>query len=155
MTPRGPGSSRAQVSRSMRVLSRLWGQSGGDIGGGHGGTFPLGGNVPRTVSRLSRDKCPADVSRPPAAAQGPAPQPGRMRDAMPQTAAWVDELRAAFGAEAVDAAIRAGVQAQREAHRIAQTQGPEAAQRWLAAQPFPAGHFHAEERGHVVGVQRP
>lgn len=101
---------RAQMSRSIAVLSRLWGQTGGDIGGGHGGTFPLRGNVPRTVSRLSRDICPAEVSRQPDAAQGTAPQPGRMRDAMPQTAAWIDELREALGREAIDRIVRAGMQ---------------------------------------------
>lgn len=32
-----------------------------------------------------------------------------MRDSMPQTAAWIDDLRAAFGAGAVNGAIRAGI----------------------------------------------
>ena len=143
------------MSRSIAVLSRLWGQTGGDIGGGHGGTFPLRGNVPRTVSRLSRDICPAEVSRQPDAAQGTAPQPGRMRDAMPQTAAWIDELREALGRKAIDAAIRAGLNAQREADRIAAAYGPDAATRWLAAQPFLDGSFWAEEGGVSVGVRRP
>ena len=36
--------------------------------------------------------------------------PGRLREAMPQTAAFIDELRAAFGREAIDGQIRKGMQ---------------------------------------------
>jgi len=32
-----------------------------------------------------------------------------MREAMPTVAAWIDDLRAAFGAETIDAAIRGAV----------------------------------------------
>lgn len=32
-----------------------------------------------------------------------------MREAMPTVAAWIDDLRAAFGAETIDAAIRGGM----------------------------------------------
>lgn len=36
-------------------------------------------------------------------------KPGHMRQAMPTVAGWIDELRAEFGAEAIDASIRAGL----------------------------------------------
>lgn len=35
-----------------------------------------------------------------------------MRQAMPTVTAWIDDLRAAFGAEMIDAAIRAGIDGQ-------------------------------------------
>lgn len=49
-----------------------------------------------------------------------------LRQAMPQVTAFIDNLRAAFGAEAIDAAIKAGI----------------------------AGHqtFHAKENGHEIGT---
>lgn len=34
---------------------------------------------------------------------------GRMREAMPTVAGWIDELRRAFGADQVDPSIRAGM----------------------------------------------
>jgi hypothetical protein len=52
-----------------------------------------------------------------------------LRQAMPTVAGWIDELRAAFGAQAIDAAIRAG----------------------LDGQPT----FHAREAGHEVGTPIP
>lgn len=39
----------------------------------------------------------------------PAGGPKPMRLAMPLTAAWIDDLRAAFGAEAIDGQIRNGI----------------------------------------------
>lgn len=36
-------------------------------------------------------------------------QPENLRAEMPQTAAWIDELRAAFGADTINNAIRAGM----------------------------------------------
>jgi hypothetical protein len=50
-----------------------------------------------------------------------------LREQMPETAAFIDALRREFGAELVDAAIRAGIKGQ-------------------------AGCFYAEERGHQVGT---
>lgn len=38
---------------------------------------------------------------------------GELRQAMPTVASWIDELRAAFGADMIDAAIRAGIAGQR------------------------------------------
>lgn len=50
-----------------------------------------------------------------------------MRDAMPHTAAFIDDLRAAFGAEQINAQIKKGI----------------------AGLP---GHFHARENGHEAGT---
>ena len=50
-----------------------------------------------------------------------------LREAMPQTAAFIDDLRAAFGAEQINAAIKKGMAGM-------------------------AGHFHASENGHQAGT---
>lgn len=52
---------------------------------------------------------------------------GSMRDLMPQTAAFIDELREVFGADQIDPSIRLG----------------------LAGVPF---KFHATEGGHELGT---
>lgn len=52
-----------------------------------------------------------------------------LRQAMPTVAGWIDALRAAFGAEMIDAAIRAGIAGQKT--------------------------FHAIENGHEVGTPIP
>jgi len=52
-----------------------------------------------------------------------------MRQAMPTVAGWIDNLRAAFGADMIDAAIRAGIAGQHT--------------------------FHAREGGHEVGTPIP
>lgn len=52
-----------------------------------------------------------------------------MRQAMPTVAGWIDNLRAAFGADMIDAAIRAGIAGQ--------------------------DTFHARENGHEVGTPIP
>jgi hypothetical protein len=49
---------------------------------------------------------------------------GSMRDAMPQCAEWIDDLRAEFGREYIDTCIRQGLA---------------------------RGTFHAEENGHTLG----
>lgn len=53
--------------------------------------------------------------------------PGWMREAMPTTAAFVDELRRVFGADQVDPSIRAGMRGV-------------------------PGRFHAVEHGHEIGT---
>ena len=73
---------------------------------------------------------------------------------MPQTAQMVDEMRAAYGAAAVDAAIAAGQQARREYLRRVATYGQPSAAAWLARQTFPQGCFWATEAGNEVGVKR-
>ena len=49
-----------------------------------------------------------------------------LRHAMPTVAAWIDDLRAAFGADGINAAIRNGVHG--------------------------GTHFHARENGRQIGV---
>lgn len=55
-----------------------------------------------------------------------------MREKMPKVAAWIDELRAAFGAEVIDQAIRRGM---REGLGTGSAAG-----------------FRASENDHVIGV---
>lgn len=74
---------------------------------------------------------------------------------MPEVSGIVDELRAALGAQAVDAAIAAGQKARREHARIEAAQGSDAADRWLRRQRFPQGCFWAQEGEHEVGMRRP
>lgn len=50
-----------------------------------------------------------------------------LREEMPETAAWIGELRLAFGVDAINGSIRKG----------------------MAGLP---GHFHAEESGHKAGT---
>lgn len=58
----------------------------------------------------------------------PAARPsGWMREAMPTTAAFVDELRRVFGADQIDPSIRAGMRGM-------------------------PGKFHAVENGHEIGT---
>ena len=71
---------------------------------------------------------------------------------MPGVAGIVDDLRAAFGVELVDAAIAAGVKLQREHARILATQGQAVADGWLARQRTPGGCFRAAEGARVVGA---
>ena len=78
-----------------------------------------------------------------------------MREAMPITAGWVDELRDSLGRESVDAAIAAGMKARREHERLAREFGPAHADNWLRRQRFPSGVFFAKEAGHQVGVELP
>lgn len=73
---------------------------------------------------------------------------------MPETAALVDELRALWGVERVNAAIAAGQRARRDYQARVETQGRERADAWLRSQKFPQGCFGAVEDGHEVGVMR-
>ena len=54
---------------------------------------------------------------------------GELRQSMPTITAWLDDMRAAFGAETINAAIKGGI----------------------AGRPT----FYAEENGIVVGTPRP
>jgi hypothetical protein len=74
------------------------------------------------------------------------------RQEMPVTAAWVDQLRQALGAELVDGAIKAGQQARREYASRVQCYGQQQADEWLARQHFLKGRFWASEGGHEVGI---
>lgn len=75
------------------------------------------------------------------------------REAMPATAALVDELRQVFGQEFVDGAIAAGQRARRDHARMVLTVGQAAADAWLARQSFPQGRFWAEENNLEVGIK--
>ena len=57
-------------------------------------------------------------------------KPANMWQQMPHTAAWIDDLRAAFGADAINATIRLGMQGN-------------------------PGCFYASENGHQVGTPSP
>lgn len=56
-------------------------------------------------------------------------RPANLRESMPRVAAWIDDLRAAFGADAINGQIRRG----------------------LAGEPV----FHASEGGREVGMRAP
>ncbi len=77
-----------------------------------------------------------------------------LREQMPTTAVLVDELRQVLGTERVNAAIRAGQQAQRTYTAMQAEQGQPAADAWLARQQFPAGLFWASEGGNQFGIKR-
>lgn len=87
-----------------------------------------------------------------AANRQPEPKRAGLRAEMPGVAAIVDDLRAALGAQVVDAAIAAGVKLQREHARIVATQGQAVADGWLSRQRTPAGSFRAVEAGRTVGA---
>lgn len=74
------------------------------------------------------------------------------RAEMPLTAEMVDQLREMLGVERVNAAIQAGVRAEREFRAIEAAKGLAEAQRWLRAQKFPAGAFMAVEGDKRVGI---
>jgi hypothetical protein len=57
-----------------------------------------------------------------------------LRSEMPGSAALVDELRALFGADWVDAALRQGMSLQREHARLGAERGQAAADAWLRQQ---------------------
>ncbi len=61
-----------------------------------------------------------------------------MREAMPEAARLVDELRRLFGREWIDAALRQGIALQRHVERLEVQHGAAAAQAWLGRQQ-PAG----------------
>ena len=73
---------------------------------------------------------------------------------MPITAEFVADLRAVFGVDVVDAAIREGQRARREYASRVQAHGQLQADEWLARQKFPAGLFWASEGGKEVGIRR-
>lgn len=138
------------MSRFASEVSRFPGQPTGTDGGGHGGTYPLKGvcppaSVPIVPGQMSTLNVPLQDK----AAAKPS---GSMRVHMPVTAGIVDELRQAWGAARVDAAIATGVRLQREHARIQATQGQVVADRWLRLQRVPAGCFMSTEAGRTVGA---
>ena len=88
------------MSRFESEVSRLPGQNAGDIGGGHGGTSPLRGDVPpRCVPFV-----PGQMSRP--MSRNAAADRDRNRFLMPNVAAWLDQLRQWAGRDVIDQALR-------------------------------------------------
>lgn len=74
-----------------------------------------------------------------------------MRQALPDAAALMDELRQMFGAAWADAALREGLRLQREHARLLAEQGARTAQAWLQSQGrAPALSLRQDE--HVVGL---
>lgn len=76
-----------------------------------------------------------------------------LAQAMPECAAWVEQLRLVLGAERVNAAMAAAQQARREHARIQATQGQHAADVWLRRQKWPVGRIYLAEGGNEVGLQ--
>jgi hypothetical protein len=72
---------------------------------------------------------------------------------MPQTAAWVGELRQALGAEVVDAAMAVSKKAKREHQQRVVQFGQAQADAWLARQKWPQGRIWLQEGGREVGVR--
>ena len=116
------------------------------------------GHLSRPVSRpVLSPRCPGEGDPRFAAWEAAKPGPqvvGGLREQMPTTAALVDELRQVLGTERVNAAIKAGQQAQRTYAAIQAEKGQPAADAWLARQRFPAGVFWASESGHQFGIKR-
>jgi len=75
-----------------------------------------------------------------------------LRDAMPLTAAIVDELRQQFGAAVVDRCIARGQRLRRERARIQAARGDGEADRWLRLEMGNGTWFGAAEGGRAVGV---
>ena len=73
---------------------------------------------------------------------------------MPVVAGIVDDLRAAFGPAAVDAAIASGQAMRRKHVEMVAGVGQAQADAWLARQHPAVGSFWAEEGGHTVGIRR-
>lgn len=76
---------------------------------------------------------------------------GGLRQAMPESARLVDQLRELFGRQWVDDALRRGMSLQREHARIAQLKGAAAAQAWLRVQRVPGPSLRLLEAGQQVG----
>ena len=144
-----------ELSRLGCELSRLPGQISGTKGRGHGGTKALRAFVPLPVSR---DNVPFECPGVPVGGVGggvvggvEASKPGRQ--AMPLTAAIVDDLRLQFGAAVVDRCIARGQRLRREHARLLASAGQAQADQWLAwEQRRGGGWFGAVEGGRAVGV---
>lgn len=135
------------MSRSALEVSRLAGQTHRDNRRGPTrdkapeGLCPVGG-VPGQMSRLS---VPVPV-------QQVAKLAGTMRDAMPLTAALVDELRQVWGADKINQLISRGQYLRREHARILAVLGQAEADRWLMREQRKGAWFGAVEAGRQVGV---
>lgn len=135
------------MSRFDQVLSRLPGQRDRTNGGDTPGTKGLKPLCPGAggPGQMSRSNVPMQDK--------PAPEPtGALREAMPLTAALVDELRAVWGHERINRLIARGQYLRREHARILAVLGQAEADRWLAWEQRKGGWFGAQEGGRQVGV---
>lgn len=74
-----------------------------------------------------------------------------LRQAMPESARLVDQLRELFGRQWVDDALRRGIALQREHARIASLRGAAAANAWLRVQRVTGPSLRLLEAGRQVG----
>lgn len=74
-----------------------------------------------------------------------------LRQALPAAAALMDEVRALWGAEWADAALREGLRLQREHARLQAERGQAAADAWLGLQHPKAPTLALHEAGHMIG----
>lgn len=85
---------------------------------------------------------------------GQGAEKAQRRAAMPVTAAFIDECRAAYGADMIDRQMAIGMQAAREHAQVLATQGEAAARRWHRANAHRCTFF-ATEGGRTVGLPSP
>lgn len=76
------------------------------------------------------------------------------RAAMPETAAFIDLCRQAYGSAVVDQQLKTAQQARREYLQVLQTQGEAAARYWHRAHAHRCT-FYAKEGGRVIGLPSP
>lgn len=76
------------------------------------------------------------------------------RAAMPETAAFIDLCRQAYGATLVDLQLKTAQQARREYLQVLQTQGEAAARQWHRTHAHRCT-FYAKEGGRVIGLPSP
>jgi len=135
------------MSRSALEVSRLPGQTTRDNRRGPTrdkaptGLCPVGG-VPGQMSRLNVPVKQDEAAKP----------AGAMREAMPLTAALVDELRLVWGADKINRLISRGQYLRREHARILAVLGQSEADRWLRREQGKGAWFGAAEAGRHVGV---
>lgn len=135
------------MSRFAHEVSRLAGQTTRDNRRGPTrdkapeGLCPVGG-VPGQMSRLNVPVQQEQAAKP----------TGSMREAMPLTAALVDELRRVWGADAINRLISRGQFLRWEHARILAVLGQAEADRWLSREQRKGGWFGAAEGGRQVGV---
>jgi hypothetical protein len=86
--------------------------------------------------------------------QGQQQAVAQRRAAMPVVAAFIDQCRAAFGADTVDQQLATATQARREHDQVLSQQGEAAALRWLRSNAHRCTFF-AQENGRTVGLASP
>lgn len=85
--------------------------------------------------------------------QGERTEKGKpLRQALPAAAALMDEVRAVWGAEWADAALREGLRLQREHARMLAERGQAAADAWLQMQQPKVPTLVLHEAGQTIGA---